>query len=168
VTAGGAPGTRAPRRNTAIAAVLGPELHSEVKRTEREAAKGEIDIDVLLRGAEKLNAVYEVRGTVERIQGLRRRYAQVRDSVTFYENKVERQTRDLERMNRGGGRYGDEEEEEEDYEDELGLVGEEPEMDVTDEDLRTEEEEIRELERKKRELEDRVSGMERDLGGLLR
>lgn len=39
---------------------------------------------------------------------------------------------------------------------------------VTDEDLRCEEEEIGELERKKKELEDRVSGMERDLGGLLR
>ena len=33
---------------------------------------------------------------------------------------------------------------------------------------RQEEEEIKELERKKRGLEDRVSGMERDLGGLLR
>lgn len=35
-------------------------------------------------------------------------------------------------------------------------------------DLKREEEDIRELERKKRGLEDRVSGMERDLGGLLR
>lgn len=39
---------------------------------------------------------------------------------------------------------------------------------ITAEDLENEEQEIRELERKKRALEDRVSGMERDLGGLLR
>ena len=36
------------------------------------------------------------------------------------------------------------------------------------EDLEREEEEIKELENRKRMLEDRVSGMERDLGGLLR
>jgi hypothetical protein len=39
---------------------------------------------------------------------------------------------------------------------------------MTKEDLMREEEEIRELERKKRGLEDRVTGMERDLGGLMR
>ena len=39
---------------------------------------------------------------------------------------------------------------------------------VTAEDIQKEEEAIRDLEIKKRTLEDRVSGMERDLGGLLR
>ena len=39
---------------------------------------------------------------------------------------------------------------------------------ISTEDLWREEEEIRDLENKKRALEDRVSGMERDLGGLLR
>ncbi|KAK5066483.1 hypothetical protein LTR16_010041, partial [Cryomyces antarcticus] len=39
---------------------------------------------------------------------------------------------------------------------------------LSEEDLRKEEDEIRELERKKRSLEDRVTGMERDLGGLMR
>lgn len=39
--------------------------------------------------------------------------------------------------------------------------------DVTDEDIERELAEIRELERKKRALEERVTGMERDLGGLL-
>lgn len=40
--------------------------------------------------------------------------------------------------------------------------------DVTDEDIQRELEEIRELEIRKRMLEDRVSGMDRDLGGLMR
>jgi bisphosphoglycerate-independent phosphoglycerate mutase (AlkP superfamily) len=39
---------------------------------------------------------------------------------------------------------------------------------MTQEDMMREEEEIRELESKKRSLEARVTGMERDLGGLMR
>ncbi|KAM0116683.1 hypothetical protein ACP6JC_006758 [Aspergillus fumigatus] len=40
-------------------------------------------------------------------------------------------------------------------------------LEVTDADIEREMEEIRELERRKRALEARVSGMERDLGGLI-
>lgn len=149
--------SRVPRRNTAVAAVLGAELHSEVRKTE---GKAEVDIEVLLRGVEKLNAVYEVRGVPERVQSIRAKYGRVKDSVEHYERKVQRLGRELEGINRGD-RWADEEEDEVEAE-----VVEE--IEVTDEDLRREEEEIRELERKKRELEERVSGMERDLGGLLR
>jgi DASH complex subunit Spc34 len=163
VTTGTGTGARAPRRNTAVAAVLGPELHSEVRKTE---AKGEVDIEVLLRGAEKLNDVYSIPGVPERIKGLRTRYGQVQASLQHYEQKVARQTRELERMNRGDG--WDEDEEDDVEGRETPGTEEEMEIEVTDEDLRREEEEIRELERKKRELEERVSGMERDLGGLLR
>jgi hypothetical protein len=163
VTTGTGLGARAPRRNTAVAAVLGAELHSEVRRTE---GKGDVDIEVLLRGAEKLNDVYSIPGVPERIRGLRTRYGQIQASLQHYEQKVARQTRDLERMNRGDGW-----EEEDKYNGEGRATPgteEEMEVEVTDEDLRREEDEIRELERKKKELEDRVSGMERDLGGLLR
>jgi len=164
VTAGVAgPGNRAPRRNTAVAAVLGPELHSEVRRTE---GKGEIDIEVLLRGAEKLNSVYSVPSVPEKIQSLRTRYAQISGSLGHYEKKVERQTRELERMNRGDDWGEEEDEDEEDKGDHQ--LSEVEEFEVTDDDLRREEEEIAELERKRRELEERVKGMERDLGGLLR
>jgi chromosome segregation ATPase len=159
VTAGVAPGSRAPRRNTAVAAVLGPELHGEVRKTD---GKGEVDIEVLLRGVEKLNAVYEIRGTTEKVRTLRERWRAVGNSVKFYEQKVDRQTKELERMNRGerweSGAEDDDDENEEAYE----------EVEVTDEDLAREEEEIRELEAKKKALEERLKGMERDLGGLLR
>ena len=132
--------------------------------------KGEIDIEVLLRGAEKLNNVYSVPGVPERIQGLRKRYVQILGGLEFYEEKVRRQMRDLEKINRGGtpGEEEDEEFEDGDLEGEEGFGGREEEVEITEEDLRAEEDEIRELERKKRELEERVSGMERDLGGLLR
>ncbi|TVY14142.1 hypothetical protein LARI1_G008630 [Lachnellula arida] len=152
--------SRVPRRNTAVAAVLGPELHQEVRKTE---GKGEIDIEVLLRGVEKLNAVFEARGVPERVHNVRSRYGRLKDSVDFYERKAQRLGRDLEGINRGD--RWDEDEEEEEFE---GTGPLEVEVEVTDEDLRAEEEDIRELERKKRELEERVSGMERDLGGLLR
>ncbi|RDW73731.1 hypothetical protein BP5796_07173 [Coleophoma crateriformis] len=159
------PSARAPRKNTAVAAVLGGELHSQIKKNEQ--GKGEFDIEVLLRGAEKLNDVHPTSGVSERIQSIRTRYAQLNTSLRHYEAKVARQTRELERMHRGV----DADSEEEDGE---SMPGEddredhEMEIEVTDEDLRREEEEIRELERKKKALEDRVSGMERDLGGLLR
>ncbi|KAH8590825.1 DASH complex subunit Spc34 [Bisporella sp. PMI_857] len=158
VTAGIGTGARAPRKNTAVAAVLGPELHQQVRRTEE---KGEIDLEVLLRGAEKLNGVYEMPGIPKRIENLRKRYTELQGSLQHYEQKVARQTRDLERMN-GGGWSGD------DLDDEDEQAEGESEVEITDEDLRREEEEIRDLERRKRELEERVSGMERDLGGLLR
>ncbi|CZT50087.1 uncharacterized protein RSE6_11012 [Rhynchosporium secalis] len=155
ITAGTTTGSRAPRRNTAVAAVLGAELHSEVRKTE---GKGEIDIEVLLRGAEKLNAVYSVDGVPERITGLRRRYERIVGGVEFYEGKVGRLGRELERINRGGTPGGEEHEDdcmEEDFEGARGFGGGEEEDEVTEEDLRAEEEEIRELERKKKELEDR-------------
>jgi hypothetical protein len=154
--------SRVPRHNTAVAAVLGPDLNSEIRRNESQQ-KGDIDVEVLLRGAEKLGEVYAMEGTKEKIAALRMRYARLETSVAHYEAKVARQTRDLEKMNRPGDWEGEEEDEEE-----AGEVGETEELIITDEDLRREGEEIRELERKKKELEDRVSGMERDLGGLLR
>jgi len=134
-------------------------LHSEVRKTE---GKGELDIEVLLRGVEKLNNVYSVPGVPERVQSLRTRYGQIVGSLEHYQRKVEKQTRELERMNRGEAWDEDVEEDEE------GEMVHEEEIEVKEEDLRREEEEIRELERKKKELEERVSGMERDLGGLLR
>lgn len=71
-------------------------------------------------------------------------------------------------------RRGDLSQEVDDYElDEHGSVRTDDgtkltEILITVEDLEKEEQEIQELERKKGALEDRVSGMERDLGGLLR
>ncbi|OBT61750.1 hypothetical protein VE03_09169 [Pseudogymnoascus sp. 23342-1-I1] len=158
--------SRAPRRNTAVAAVLGADLNAEIRRSEG-VQKGDLDVEVLLRGAEKLGEVYVMEGARERIALLRSRYARIRTSLEHYEGKVGRQARELERMNRQGGEWDGDglEEDKEGVEEERG---EEDDDVVTDELLRLEEEEILELERKKRELEERVSGMERDLGGLLR
>ena len=165
VTSSAATNSRIPRRNTAVAAVLGSDLNSEIRNSVSQQ-KGDVNVEVLLRGAEKLGEVYVMDGAKEKIAELRTRYGRLKTSVAHYEAKVARQTRELEKMNRRGdweGESGDEEDEEM-----TEVAGEGGQWFVTDEDLKREEEEIRELERKKKELEDRVSGMERDLGGLLR
>lgn len=155
--------SRGPRRNTAVAAVLGADLNSEIRRSENQQ-KGEMDVEILLRGAEKLGEVYVMEGAKEKIAALRARYSRVTTSLAHYEGKVARQARELERLNRPEDWEGDTIDDGEAQEDEDN--GEE--IVVTEADLRREEEEIKELERKKKELEDRVSGMERDLGGLMR
>jgi predicted nucleic acid-binding Zn-ribbon protein len=132
-----------------------------VRRTE---GKGDIDVEVLLRGAEKLNEVYEMPGVKAKVEALRTKHSQMQESLRHYEQKVARQTRELDRMNRGEWDEDADEDGDEGFErEELDV-----EVEVTDEDLRKEEDEIKELERRKKELEERVSGMERDLGGLLR
>lgn len=109
-----------------------------------------------------------ISGAPERITTLRSRYEQLNASIARYESKVAKQMIQLEKMNGHKDGRG------EDYEDHDGDPDIETEEDgaqgflVTEEDLRREDEEIRELEKKKRALEDRVSGMERDLGGLMR
>jgi hypothetical protein len=148
-----------------VAAVLGADLNSEIRKSENQQ-KGEMDIEVLLRGAEKLGEVYVMEGAKEKIAALRARYSRVVTSLAHYEGKVARQARELERMNRPDDWDGDENDDgDEELQNEEGESGN---IEITEEDLRREEEGIRELERKKKELEDRVSGMERDLGGLLR
>ncbi|ELR02245.1 hypothetical protein VC83_07180 [Pseudogymnoascus destructans] len=155
--------SRAPRRNAAVAAVLGADLNSEIRKSEN-VHKGDLDVEVLLRGAEKLGEVYVMEGARERIAQLRSRYARIQTSLQHYEQKVVKQTRELERMNRQGDWDGDSPDEDVAGEED----GDADDAVITDELLRLEEEEILELERKKKELEERVSGMERDLGGLLR
>lgn len=164
MTSSAATASRGPRRNTAVAAVLGADLNSEIRKSENQQ-KGEMNVEVLLRGAEKLGEVYVMEGAKEKIAALRARYSRVTASLAHYEGKVARQARELERMNRPEDWEGDtvdkEDEDAQDKDDDEEIV-------VTEDDLKREEEGIRELEKKKRELEDRVSGMERDLGGLLR
>lgn len=160
-------GPRQPK-NKAVAAVLGGDLYNKTRAPETTRQKGDINVEALLQGAEKLAAVYPIPGANERIAQLNRRYHQLAANIAHYEGRVALQTRELERMHRpsDAGHY-------EDDEDMLGTGGDvadeaEYVAPMTKEDLMREEEEIKELERKKRGLEARVTGMERDLGGLMR
>ncbi|CAN8105112.1 unnamed protein product [Discula destructiva] len=155
-----------PRRNTAVAAVLGGEMHSAITRRYR-AAEGQtdaIDIEVLLHGAEKLCAVYPLPGADGRVAGIRQRWAGQGNTLAYYEAKVAEQAERLGRLGRKDDRFADDVEEEAEAE---GV--EEAVLDslMTEEDLRQEEQEVRELESRKRELQERLRAIDRDLGGLL-
>ncbi|KAH8819725.1 DASH complex subunit Spc34 [Xylogone sp. PMI_703] len=169
ITTSTGPSARAPRKNTAVAAVLGGELHSQIRKTESVAhgGRGEMDVDVLLRGAEKLGNVWPVPGLGERINSLRIRHRQLKTSLGHYQQKIDKQESELEKLNRGE-EWEEDHDGEEDDDDAARAEREEENVEITDEDLWREEEEIKELEAKKRELEERIRGMERDLGGLMR
>ncbi len=111
-----------------------------------------------------------IAGAAERIATLRTRYEQLSSSVASQEARVANQAAQLDRMNRPKDFDEDEDEQDRDDDNErrLGAPAVIHESQIKAVDLKQEEEEIKELERKKRGLEDRVSGMERDLGGLLR
>lgn len=115
---------------------------------------GDVDVEVLLRGAEKLCGVYELPGARERIAALRTRFRNGKNTTAYYEAKVAEQAERLASMNKDW--MADEEDDD----------GEASEV-WTEEDLRREEEEAREMEAKKRELQGRLRAMEKDLGGLM-
>lgn len=169
---------RQPRRHTAVAAVLGGDMYRRIKSRElpdpsaryaqgpASREKAELDVELLLHGAEKLCAVYPITGAAERISQLRSRYAQLTANIAHYEERVAAQASQLHHINqpRSYGAYPHEEEQEDDYEDQYA-----PHASVTSnfmpvEHLQAEEDEIRALERKKRALEDHVSGMEKGIG----
>lgn len=159
-------GGRQPK-NKAVAAVLGGDLYQRTRKDGIAAVrqKGEVDVEVLLEGAEKLAAVYPIPGASEKIASLRRRHQDLLAGIAFHEAQVNKQTKDLERMNMSSA-YGDDEDVDE-IMDETTEMAPAPAY-MTKEDLEREEAEIRGLEQKKKDLEERVTGMERDLGGLMR
>ncbi len=151
-----------PRRNTAVAAVLGGDLHAQIVRREGDGStKGDVDIEVLLGGAEKLCSVYPLPGALERIPEQRQKYAQQSNTIAYYEARVSEQQSALERMNKDLWTNEDTEL------DEDGKAGDIVPESLTADDLRREEEELRDLERKRRELQQRLRSLEEDLGGLL-
>ncbi|KAL9042955.1 MAG: hypothetical protein Q9180_000215 [Flavoplaca navasiana] len=108
-------------------------------------------------------------GARERISSLRSRFNQLTASVTKFEARVTKQSAQLAKRNRQGDTNDDRDNTS--VKDSADLESNEEranDVPITADDLEKEEQEIRELERKKRALEDRVTGMERDLGGLLR
>ena len=107
-----------------------------------------------------------IAGALDRIALLRSRNAKVTASLDEYEHLVAEQTTQLGRMNGASVSGLDDEADEEVMVHSTQSIP--TEMPTSEEDLRREEEGIAELERRKRTLEERVSGIEKDLGGLMR
>lgn len=102
-----------------------------------------------------------VSGAAETISNLRYRYAQVTDSLEQLDARVAENTAELERINQAYDK-------DKDFDFAEQQQQQQPETNVTDEDIERELEEIRELERRKRTLEERMTGIDRDIGGLMR
>ncbi|CAG8166963.1 unnamed protein product [Penicillium salamii] len=150
------------RNQSAVARVLGHDMMEEIKRsagTSTRGPRGEVNIEVLLRGAEILCDVYPVAGAQEKITNLRYRHEMISDSIARLESRVATNSAELDQMRSS---YGDEEDG-----FQTAPVAQPDAPEVTDEDIEREMAEIRDLERRKRGLQERVTGMERDLGGLV-
>lgn len=166
---------RAPRRNTAVAAVLGPDLASRIRqgggaasantpygyrRRSQVPERGEVDIEVLLEGADVLCSAYSIPSAKEKIVQYRRRYRELSANIAHYEGRIAEQTERLGQQMSSRRRDVDhDEDEDEDDVVELHGAGSKDEVVMSAEEMRQEEAEIRELERKKRMLEERVSSM---------
>lgn len=134
-------------------------MHEQLRRGETDR-KGDLDVEVLLRGAEKLCGVYELPGARERIVALRSRYRNGKNTMAYYEAKVAEQAEQLASMNKDWMDQDQDKDKEADEPQQSGSDG------WTEEDLRREEEEAKQMETKKRELQARLKSMERDIGGL--
>lgn len=139
---------------------------SEIRQTSGSASrgKGPVNVEVLLRGAEKLCEVYNVDGAFEKISSIRNRHATVTSSLADYQARLQQQQS---KFNQGSSGSGYENGEDPSDGTAPG-VGNTLARVFTEADLQAEETEIRELEARKKALEDRVSGMAHDLEGLLR
>lgn len=135
-------------------------MHDQLRRGETDR-KGDVDVEVLLRGAEKLCGVYELPGARERITQLRTKHRHGKNTMAYYEAKVAEQAEQLASMNKD---WMDSDDEEVEGEGESRGGGGEV---WTVEDFRREEEEAKEMEAKKKELQARLRQMEKDLGGLM-
>ncbi|KAG9545106.1 DASH complex, subunit Spc34, partial [Aureobasidium melanogenum] len=153
---------RPPRRHTAVAAVLGGDLYRKTRTGHSgKQSKGDIDVELLLRGAEKLCRVYPIPGAFDRIGELRNRYVQLSANIAHYEERVAMQSAQLDNLHQN---HDDYDQDDYDYQDDHFK----PTAHMSKDDLVNEEEEIRALEDKKRALQSRVSSMERDIEGLAR
>jgi hypothetical protein len=153
-----------PIKQSAVSRVLGTEMLREIKQSSNARSQGGVDVEILLRGAERLCQVYSVPGASDRIRALRNRHREVSASITGLEEKISQQQSVLDRKN--SAFKSDNAENEDDREP--AIVSDMKQVAFTEEDLQHEEDEIRELEARKKALEDLVSDLERDLGGLLK
>jgi len=87
----------------------------------------------------------------------------ITESIAQLEDRVATNTAELDSMRHS---YDDDDDDDED-EFSPALEAQSDALEVTDEDIERELAEIRDLELRKRALEERVTGMERDLGGLM-
>ncbi|KAL0637767.1 hypothetical protein Q9L58_003157 [Maublancomyces gigas] len=165
----------APRRNTAVYSVLGGDMVEKLRRGGAGGVGrgvggvpmvgGDVDVEVLLMGAERLGSVYHIPGAAARISRARDRFEQLTESLENYDALIEAQRSQLDLLH-GRSMSGEiEDEEMHDHDDDGATYLRPGEEEVTEAMIRREEEEIRELEGKKEELEGRIKGVDKQMAG---
>ena len=131
----------------------------QIQSSNRESGRGKrVDLEILLQGAEKLCAAFDMPGVLDRIVTIRARHEQISVSIARLEDKVTRQQSSLGRWNAGV-------EDADDQENTVAFTNIVLQA-YTEQDFRAEQDVVKVLEARKKELEERIAGMERDLGGL--
>jgi DASH complex subunit Spc34 len=152
-------------KQSAVARVLGTDMLNEIRQSSGSAArsKGGVNVEILLRGAERLCEAYAVDGANDKIAAIRKRYQQISSSIVDCQERVSVQQSKLDRYHSGSGCSVN-------ANAEIHPDGNHEQDSVpvyTEQDFEMEEAELHELEARKKALEVRVAGMEKDLGGLL-
>ncbi|MCJ1314455.1 hypothetical protein MMC25_008137 [Agyrium rufum] len=141
------------QRNTALRSLVGSDvLHRIRQENEKQSReRGDIDMNCL-----------PIEGASRRIEEFRNRFESLSASIASYSNRIAEQTAQLEQIHQDtsfAGREGHQ-------------VPSSSAIDIDtyhdEENVEVDEAQIKTLENRRRTLEDRVSGMERDLGGLMR
>ncbi|KAF8250218.1 DASH complex, subunit Spc34 [Wilcoxina mikolae CBS 423.85] len=153
----------APRRNTAVYSVLGGDMIEQLRRGGAGGVEGgiggiatnEVDVELLLLGAEKLVDVYHIQGATRRIEAARERFDQLTESITNYEALVEAQRSQLDLINHSI---------DVDYE----IPPPQPEETVTEEMIEQEEEAIRKLEQRREQMELKIENIDRQMSSVYR
>ncbi|KAF3940751.1 hypothetical protein ABW19_dt0206264 [Dactylella cylindrospora] len=122
--------------------------------------KGEVDVRVLLQGAENLAKLYPTPGLDERIESLRARYQDLQSSVSLYEEFVAAQRTQLD-LQRGVADVND------DYDPPSEVHEPPPQEAVTDAEIEAEEAAIRDLESKRLDMEMDIRELDRKLGSVM-
>lgn len=154
-------------KGKAVAAVLGGDLYEKIQQQPDARSKGEVDVELLLQGAEKLANVYPIAGAADRIARLRRKHQQLQANIEHYEGRVVEQRRQLDKLNVTTAETYGADLDDIDIEEPQSKPGASQRTDAG-ENWQMIQNDINELEEKKRSLEQRVQGMEKDLGGLMR
>lgn len=141
-----------------LGSLLDGNLVHQVQSTVRTAQlKGDIDVEMLLRGAEDLARIYPIPGLDDKIEQLRARYQDLLSSVTLHEELVAAQRTQLD-LQRGTTK------------DDFIRKPKEPKPTrhtLTKADIQAEEIAIKQLEARKLEMESEIRELDCKLTGLI-
>ncbi|KAF3927211.1 hypothetical protein ABW20_dc0105102 [Dactylellina cionopaga] len=147
-------------KSTLLGSLLDGDVMHQVRSAVRTAhLKGEIDVELLLQGAENLARIYPTPGLDDKIGNLREKYHDLQSSVLLHEELVTAQRTQLD-LQRGVA-------------DQLGPLERPLETTthvlnaVTDADIGAEEIAIQQLEARRLEVESEIRDLDRRLGSLV-